>query len=206
MDMQHLGAGEYTTALEGGPEQYRLYPRSIELVAAVTKHAAAAAGLDPSLTAARMRVNCSWPRTRRLTRPSDPLSRSQRMPRIDEKSPCVALPLTVTGRAVAAVWDLPVAWSMLVGIDLSCGPAPLSRRRHSPTGHVHRVPPCQHLRRHNRRPHGRLPTVEQLRVHSYWLMALQNQEMKRTFSLCSIVVLAFDHRRVGPSCSFSARP
>lgn len=58
VDLTNLGSGEYFCKIEGGEEQYKTCPRTVELVVSVTKHMAPAFqdSLDPSACMATMRL------------------------------------------------------------------------------------------------------------------------------------------------------
>ena len=58
-DLNNLGSGEYICSIQGGEEQYKLSPRSVEFVVSLTKHMAPAfrgLNLDPSACMATMRI------------------------------------------------------------------------------------------------------------------------------------------------------
>jgi hypothetical protein len=59
VDLNKLGSGEYVCKIEGGEEQYKMCPRSVEFVVSMTKHMAPAfqgSNLDPSACMAIMRT------------------------------------------------------------------------------------------------------------------------------------------------------
>lgn len=59
VDLNKLGSGEYVCKIEGGEEQYKTCPRSVEFVVGMTKHMAPAfqgSNLDPSACMAIMRT------------------------------------------------------------------------------------------------------------------------------------------------------
>jgi len=59
VDLTNVGSGEYLCKIEGGEEQYKVCPRTVEFVVSVTKHMAPSfvgSNLDPSACMATMRT------------------------------------------------------------------------------------------------------------------------------------------------------